>query len=52
MPKLKWWSFKQEVTLALHNLVIHPLMGLLYLVGLKDLGDALHDASLETEEHR
>lgn len=31
---------------TVHNLVAHPLMEVLHLVGLSDLGDKIHDATL------
>ena len=31
---------------TIHNLIAHPLMEVLHLVGLSDLGDKVHDATL------
>ena len=31
---------------TIHNVVAHPLMEILHLIGLSSLGDKLHDATL------
>ena len=41
-----WWdSLDEELILLVHNVLIHPLMGVLNVLGLKR-GSALHDVSL------
>lgn len=31
---------------TIHNLIAHPLMEIFHLIGLSDLGDKIHDATL------
>lgn len=35
---------------SLHNIVAHPLSELLYLVGLENVGNRLHDITIPTHE--
>ena len=37
---------KSRFEYTIHNMVAHPLMELLHLVGFTDLGNRLHDATL------
>jgi hypothetical protein len=40
-----WWQ-----CWTMHNLMAHPLSELLYWIGLGDLGNRLHDATIPTHE--
>lgn len=37
---------------TIHNMIAHPLMELLHLVGLTDLGNRIHDATLPKSHNR
>lgn len=37
---------KNRFKYTIHNIVAHPLMEILHLVGFTDLGNRLHDATL------
>jgi len=35
---------------TIHNLIAHPIMELLHLIGLTDLGNKIHDCTLPLQE--
>lgn len=39
-------TWRQELMWAAHNLIAHPLSEVLYWVGLQNLGNRLHDATV------
>ncbi len=44
----RWKKFEW----ALHNLVAHPIMEVLSWIGLAEVGDRLHDATVPPSERR
>ena len=43
----------ENIQWAIHNIIGHPLYGILCLCGYEDLGEAVHDATVpETKESK
>ena len=41
---------KSKYSYTFHNIIAHPLMEILHLLGLTKLGDKIHDSTLPKEE--
>tara|TARA_B100000674_G_scaffold471701_1_gene460774 strand:+ start:622 stop:768 length:147 start_codon:yes stop_codon:yes gene_type:complete len=40
---------KKHFSYTIHNIIAHPLMEILHLIGFTELGDKIHDATLPKE---
>lgn len=43
-----WW--REQLGWAVHNVIAHPVSELLFWIGLRSWGDALHDATVPPHE--
>lgn len=41
---------KKKYAYTIHNLIAHPLMEILHLLGFTELGDKIHDSTLPKEQ--
>ena len=41
---------KNKYSYTFHNIIAHPLMEILHLIGFTKLGDRIHDATLPKED--
>lgn len=43
-------SLPERFKWTIHNLIAHPMSEILYQLGMEDLGNRLHDATVPTHE--